>query len=327
VKTVGVQAWKSRSQLCGRRRLVRAASLVSACVVAVAFTNGRLSSHASTSNRARHPVIVGSFDFTESVLLARIYAAVLRAAGVPVRLDLRLGPRELVEPALRQRLVDVVPEYLGTALESISPDATVDRHDSGAVRAELGDALRPSHLQVLAPAAAQNQNAFVVSRADAERFGLHTVSDLARLRHGVVLGGPAECVRRPYCLLGLRDEYGIKVRRFDRLEGQTQALAALDEDVVDVAVMFTTDGALADPDVTELVDDRRLQPIDQVVPVVSDRTVGRYGPQVVDALDAVSARLTTEALRFLNWRVTFGGKRAGAEARGWLLRQGLLTKR
>ena len=48
----------------------------------------------------RSPVVVASFNFPESELLAAIYGLALRHAGIPVQLRLDLGPRELVEPAL-----------------------------------------------------------------------------------------------------------------------------------------------------------------------------------------------------------------------------------
>src|SRR5690242_16727026 len=82
------------------------------------------SSPARTNNGpAARPdaVVVASFNFDESRLLAEIYAQALAHAGIPVRLELDLGPRELVRPALRQGMVDVVPEYLGTATATMDP--------------------------------------------------------------------------------------------------------------------------------------------------------------------------------------------------------------
>jgi glycine betaine/choline ABC-type transport system substrate-binding protein len=55
--------------------------------------------------------------------------------------------------------------------------------------------------------------------------------------------------------------------------------------------------------------------------------MSRYGVRLADTLDAVSARLTTANLIFLNWRVVVAGKDPGAEARGWLERHGLLSRR
>ena len=70
-------------------------------------------------------VVVASFNFPESELLAAIYGMAIQHAGIPVRLRLNLGPRELVQPALEQGLVNLVPEYLGTALTSIGPHPSI----------------------------------------------------------------------------------------------------------------------------------------------------------------------------------------------------------
>src|SRR3954468_20399648 len=70
-------------------------------------------------------VTVASFDFAESRLLAEVYAQALERAGLPVRRAFDLGPRGLVLPALEQHLVDVVPEYVGSALQALSPGAAV----------------------------------------------------------------------------------------------------------------------------------------------------------------------------------------------------------
>lgn len=276
------------------------------------------------ASRVDGALIVASLDFPESRLLAEIYAQALEGAGVAVRRELALGPRELVVPALRQGLVDLVPEYLGSALAAFDPDARVDRRDPVAVRAALADALTPYGVEVLTPAAAENQNVLVVARATAERLGLATASDLAR-SGPVTLGGPPECPTRPYCLPGLESRYGLGVERFVPVEGEALAAQALREDVVDAAVMFSTDGTLAGDDLVALEDDRDLNPVEQVVPVVRADALARHG-RARAVVDAVSARLTTTGVRFLNWRVVVAGNPPEAEARGWLLRHGLLPR-
>jgi osmoprotectant transport system substrate-binding protein len=309
------------------RRVISRAWVRATAVVLVAVACFSMSPAPGAAREPRRRVVVASFDFVESMVLARIYADALRNAGIPVRLESRLGPRELVQPALRQGFVDLVPEYLGTALEANNSRANADRHDATAVHTQLAAAVDRWNLRVLTPADAQNQNAFVVTRRLADRLSLHSVSDLRRRSRGVVVGGPAECPERPYCLIGLRDVYGVRVRRFVPLNGQSQTLDALTHGIVDVAVMFTTDGALGNQQFVALDDDRALQPVENVVPVVSARAIARYGTRLVDALDAVGARLTTGTLRVLNWRVVFGGNTPAAEAEGWLERQGLVPRR
>jgi len=281
---------------------------------------------APAARTAGAAVVVASFNFPESELLAAIYADALAHAGIPVDLQLDVGPRELVQPALAEGLVDVVPEYLGSALTSLEPAADVAMSDPAAVRGQLMRALARWHVQVLRPAAAQDQNGLAVTRATASRLRLRTVSDLDALAPRMVLGGPPECPQRPYCLPGLRRVYGLEFARFVPLDTEQERIDAIEQGVVDVVVLDTTDGYLAGGDLVLLADDRRLQPAENVVPVVRADAVARYGARLVGALDAVSARLTTNDLIFLNWRVTVAGNDVLAEARAWLERQGILPE-
>lgn len=272
-------------------------------------------------------VAVASFNFPESRLVAEIYAQALEDEGVPVRRELDLGPRELVLPALRQGGVDIVPEYLGSALTAAAPAATVDRSDPEAVRAALAETVGPWDLRVLRYAGAQNQNGLVVTRATAKRLALRTTSDLGPVARRLTLGGPTECPTRRYCLEGFADVYGLHFAAFVPLAGQSYVRQALEDDVVDVGVLFTTDGALAGDDLILLDDDLALQPAENLVPVVrSDVLEVAGGQRVVAALDEVSQRLTTANLRFLNWRVAVAGNDPASEARGWLIRQGLVER-
>ena len=271
-------------------------------------------------------VVVGSFNFPESVLLAAIYALALMQAGIPARLQLDLGPRELVQAALAQGVVDVVPEYLGAALASLESVADVAMSDPTVVRRELVRALVPYHVQVLQPAAAQDHNGLVVTAATAARLRLRAVSDLSPLAPQMVLGGTPECPRRPYGLPGLRRAYGLEFARFVPLATERERIDAARQGVVDVTVTGTTSGYLVNSDLVLLADDHQLQPADNIVPVVHAGVVARHGARLAEALDAVSARLTTDDLILLNWRVTIAGQNVLAEARAWLERQGIVPE-
>jgi osmoprotectant transport system substrate-binding protein len=312
---------------CGR--LLRLGVVV-ACALAV--QSSLACSMASTAGKGQgtHPpsgaVAIASFNFPESVLLAQIYAQALAGTGIPVDRELNLGPRELVLPAFQEGLVDLVPEYLGSALAGLQPNAVTEGADAATERAELANAIRLWAGQVLTPAPAQNQNGLVVTRTTAQNYRLRTVSDLARVAGRLTLTGPSECPQREYCLEGLQRVYGLRFGGFVPLDAEQDRVTALNERVADVAVMFTTDAYLATGDLVLLADDRNLQPAENVTPLVSGAAVSRFGPRLRQTLDAVSARLTTANLVFLNWRVLIAGKDPGAEARGWLIRQGLLRR-
>ena len=117
---------------------------------------------------AAHPraITVGSFDFAESRLLAEIYGQALedggsRPSGLRVRAAGAGGSGDA------RGLVDLVPEYAGTALQFLSLGGAQPEPDVAATH-ERSSRLQGSVAQALAPASAQDTNAFVVSRAMAD---------------------------------------------------------------------------------------------------------------------------------------------------------------
>lgn len=252
-------------------------------------------------------VTIASFDFPESELLAELYGRALERAGLDVESATRIGPRELVQPALASGLVELVPEYAGTALEFLSLGA---RHPTAQVEgthADLADVVDELDVTALAPAPAQDANAIVVTSATAERYGLQAVSDLEPLATGLTFGGPPECPSRPFCLEGLVRAYGLAFKTFQPLDsGGPLTRQALKRGQIDVALLFSTDPNIQFDRLVVLNDDRGLQPAENVTPLVRREVIERWGGAFVDRVNAVSGNLTTPDLRRLNAEVARG---------------------
>jgi osmoprotectant transport system substrate-binding protein len=266
----------------------------------------------------RPSIVVASFNFPESEILAELYGQALRARGYPVELVARLGAREVVEPALEQGKVDLVPEYLGTALTFIDPGGLAPSGDPDTTHARLRQAFATRGVSVAAFAPAEDRNGFVVTGDLARRRGLKRISDLAPLAGRLTFGGPPECRDRPLCLKGLRDRYGLEFARFQAMPSRRVTADALETGEIDVGMIETTDASQIGQDLVQLEDDRGLQPAENVVPVVRRQVVDRYGPGLVRLLDAVSAQLTTAELTGLNRQVAVDDQPPGGVAAGWL---------
>jgi osmoprotectant transport system substrate-binding protein len=320
------------------RRSGVAAALLALAIACTACTAGSAGSAGSPGRSPPGPasaggagpdvITVGSFDFPESVLLAHLYAGALSARGYPVRVLPDLGSRELVEPALMTGLVQLVPEYTGSALEFVSLGQAHATADVAATAAALAEWMAARGIVTGRPAAAQDANAIVVTGATASRYRLRTISDLARAAPGLVFGGPPECPERPDCLPGLRRTYGLRFRAFAALDtGGPLTRQALEGGDIGAALLFTTDPAIRARHLVELADNRALQPAENVIPVLRRATAGRYGPGLLAALDAVSARLSTDTLTTLDAQVELNGRSPRTVARNWLREQGLLEAR
>jgi osmoprotectant transport system substrate-binding protein len=266
----------------------------------------------------RRPTIqLASFDFPESELLGELYGQALAQHGFPVEQVIQLGAREVVAPALEQGKVDMVPEYLGSALNFLNDRDRVATADPALTHARLEQAFAPRGVSVLAFAPAQDRNAFVVSGDLARRNGMGKLSDLAPMAGRLSIGGPPECPQRPLCLRGLQELYKLRFARFEPMPSRAVTAAALETGEIDVGMIETTDPSLVGADLVQLADDRRLQPADNVVPVVRREVLDAYGPPLVRLLNTVSAQLTTAELSRLNLQVAKGQVATDA-AEGWL---------
>lgn len=264
-------------------------------------------------------ITVGSFDFPESVLLAYIYADALAAKGFPIRVLPNLGTRELVDPALMNGLIQLVPEYTGSALDFMSLGRGHATSDAAATYRSLTRSAERRGLVAAQPAPAQDANAIVVSAATAARDHLRSIADLVRVAPRLVFGGPPECRERADCLPGLERTYGLRFKAFTPTDtGGPLTLQALDSGEIGVGLLFTTDPSIPRRHLIILADNRALQPAENITPLVRQTTMDRYGPRLLATLDAVSARLTTGTLRYLDARVELTGHTPRSVADGWL---------
>ena len=299
------------------RRQHPSPSVVSVAVVSVVLL---LSCVENTALPPVDPAVirVAAFSFTESEILAELYSQALRADGYPTGGVMQAGPRELVQPALAEGLIDLVPEYAGSALSFLTLGADEGSADVAETHESLTRVLAPSGIVALEPAPAQDSNAIAVTLETAARFGLDDISDLAPVAAQLVFGGPPECANRRLCLIGLETVYGLRFREFIPLDsGGPLTLQALRSGGIDVALMFTTDPAIVSERLVVLADNRGLQPSENVTPLLRQEVLMTHGDGVVRTLDAVSALLTTSDLRTMIGRVV-GGRPARAVATSWL---------
>lgn len=250
---------------------------------------------------------IGSAGFTESDLLARMYAILLGRAGYRTRI-LSVTNRELYEPALESGQIDVVPEYAATFADWLNAKAngaearTVGSPDLDATMKVLRELASKRGLDVLDAGRAVDRNAYAVSVAYAEKHRLRTLSDLGRAKLPVRLAAGDECVRRAYCAPGLRKTYGIRVTSVDpKGLGTTPSKQAVRDGQDQLVATTSTDGTLAEFGLVILTDDRRLQNADHIVPVVNRSRAG--AGRVRDALDKLNTVLTTQDLTAMNERV------------------------
>lgn len=298
------------------RRTIAGAAFVAFALIATACGSG-----GDGEAKDGPTITIGSANFSESALVAEIYAQTLESDGYQVERKLNTGNREIYAPALESGELDLVPEYIGSILTYLGGSAT---SDSDATHAALQAAWEPAGIQVLDYAPAQDKNGFAVTQATADSLGLEKVSDLAAVNGTLVLGGPPECPEREFCLKGLESVYGLEFAEFKPLDaGGPITVAALEGNEIQVGLMFTSDGTILAKGFVLLEDDKALQPAENLAPAVRSEIIDAYGDDLVTALNAVSPKLTTTELISLNKLVGIDGEDPETVVAEWLKAVGI----
>ena len=292
-------------------------------------------------------VVVGSKDFTESIVLAELYAQALEAQGHPVERRFGLGATAVADAALRRGEIDVYPEYTGTALVAVlgkdvpkvagggdggdddgaaravglDPMALLD----GEVERQVRSGYRKREARVLASTPFSNGNAIAVTKATAKRHGLETLSDLAKVSGELRFGSIPGFDTRADGLKLLEKTYGIRFAKVQTLENGIKYKALLDGKV-DAVYGFETDGQIGRHELVVLRDDKAAWPPYHAAPIVAERFAKQSGAAFAPTLDAVTRLLDAKTMRRLNDAVDNGKREPADVAREFLEEHGLASK-
>lgn len=267
---------------------------------------------------------VGSADFTESKIIAEIYAQALEANGFTISRQFGIGSRETYIPAVRDHSIDLIPEYTGNLLQYFDPESAATTPDSvllGLLKALPGD------LSILYPSPAEDKDTLAVSAETAQRWNLKSIADLAAHSAEVKVGAPSEFQTRQTGLVGLKEKYGLDIAPANFVAisdgGGPATVKALTDGTVTAANIFSTSPAIERSALVVLEDPKNVFLAANVVPLVASQKMSN---ELKTVLDAVSAKLNTEALIELNTSVEGNqGVDPDEAARKWISDNGFDT--
>src|SRR4051794_40035337 len=279
-------------------------------------TTSSTAAQSSQPGKGKPAVTIGDKNFTEQYILGELYAQALKAKGYTVKVKSNIGSSEIVDKALTTGSLDMYPEYTGVILSELAhqtkrpsdPDAAYD----AAKKFEEGRGFT-----VLDKTPFFDSDALAVKPAYAQKYGLKSVADFKKVNGKIALGAPPEFRTRFSGLVGLKDEYGLSNFDFKPLSIGLQ-YKALDSGRVDTADVFTTDGQLQRGKYVVLKDPKFIFGFQNVTPVVSKKVLDQQGPEFANTLNAVSAKLTTEAMRCMNAAVDIDKRKPAAVAKAFL---------
>lgn len=238
------------------------------------------------------PLVVGSKNFTESVLLGEIAAQKLESAGCTVDRRLNMGGTFVCDTSIRSGAIDTYVEYSGTALEAILKTKEASPAPAYA-RAGLhwGPAL-----------GFNNTFAMIVRRDYARDHSLAKISDLTRVAATAQPGFGYEFVERPDGWNGLLRAYGLTFANTPKTMDLGLTYKALASGAVDLIAGNSTDGLIESLGLVVLQDDRHYFP--QYDAALVRRTdIDKKCSGASAALEALGGKIDDATMRRLNFEV------------------------
>lgn len=302
---------------------VMLAAIITATLAACSSSKGSSGSSTSTGasgttsgSSSAGALTVGSADFTESALLADIYADSLQAKGVSITKKLDIGERSVYWKAMQDGSINFFPEYNGSILDFLSPTATAK--STTAVDAALQGVLG-SQFTVLNAAEAQDSDTITVTKGTAAKDHLTSIADLASVASHLTFGAPAAFQTRPDGIPALKRVYGVTFGNFTALSASgTVTVTALKDGTIDAGDIFSTDPSFAADGFVALADPKNMFAAQNITPIVA---TDKLTSTIKDTVNAVSAKLTTAILAQLDSQVGTGDP--DAVAKQWLTSVGL----
>lgn len=263
-------------------------------------------------------IVIGAQQFGESAILGEIYKQGLAAKGYTTSVQDLGGFRDVEIAAFDSGDINFAPEYAASMLEFLNDKAGEATSDAGETADKLQTYLDDKDITAFDTSDAVDTNAFVITQETSDSLGIESLSDLAEKGADLSLGGPSDCETNPFCIPGLKDVYGLDLSgNFTTLEPGAVA-DALESGDIDIALLFSTDGRIADKGWVLLEDDKHMLAADNVVPVATNEVTDAYGDDFASAVNDITAKLTTDALIDMNKSYDIDAEDPAAIAKTWL---------
>jgi osmoprotectant transport system substrate-binding protein len=270
-------------------------------------------------------VVVGSKNFTESLILGEIMAQQIEAhTHLKVERRFYLAGTYICHQGMLSGRIDVYPEYTGTALTAIlkqKPEGE-PRQVYERVKSEYENRFGLT----LGPAFGFNNTfAMEIRGEDARRLNLKTLSQGAAYAPQWRAGFGYEFMERPDGYRGLASVYGLHFAGQPRVMDLGLLARALRDHQIDIAAGNATDGLIPTLDLFVLEDDRHYFPPYEAIPVIRGDTLKQH-PEVAVALAQLGGRISDQEMRQLNYAVDGQRRDVKDVAREFLQQKGLLPR-
>lgn len=295
-------------------------------LIALFVVIGGASGVQAYQNRAEKPIVIAGKLGAEPEILINMYADLIKVQDPKAQVVLKpsFGKTTFLFNALKHQQIDIYPEFSGTVLESLVKQPVTGQHLTAQATYTQAKALiqKQDQMTFLKPMAYNNTYAMAVRQSDAQKYGLKTIGDLAKLPN-VKAGMTLEFIDLNNGLKGVNKTYGLNIRA-KAMDPQLR-YEAIHRNEVNLVDAYSTDSQLKQYHLVILQDNRGVFPPYQGAPLMTT-AFAKAHPQVVQALNRLAGKISETDMQAMNYAVNSQHKQPSTVAHDYLKAHHLLTK-
>ncbi|WP_164905984.1 glycine betaine ABC transporter substrate-binding protein [Gudongella oleilytica] len=279
------------------------------------------------------PIIVGSFVDTEGGILGNMILLTLEKNGYAVTDKVQFGTPDVHRNALIAGELQVGIDYTGNGQfysEGIAEEVWNDAEEGYEAIASYDK--ENNGLIWLKPAKANNTEAIAMTKSFAEENGIEDMYDFADYvnSEGVIKFITSQLFAEKYSgLLGMEEAYGFKLKPEQVImlphgnTAETISALANGTDDVNAALVYGTDGSLAELELVVIEDPLSIPPVYEPSAIIRSDVLDKY-PEIGPIIEDVFETLDLETLQLLNKKVIVDGLSPREVAEEHLINEGIL---
>ena len=259
----------------------------------------------------------------EPEILINMYKELIEAnSDIKVKLEPNFGKTSFLYEALKNKQIDIYPEFSGTITSSLLKNQVQVSNDPLEVyEAAREGILNQDKLVYLKPMEYQNTYALAVKKDYANKYDLKTISDLSKVEDSAVAGFTLEFNDRDDGNKGLKSLYKLELN-VKTLEPNLR-YQAINGGNVQIVDAYSTDSELIEYDLVVLEDDKQLFPPYQGAPLMRKDTLEKY-PELEEILNKLAGQISAEEMSRMNYQVKVDKRSASEVAHEYLVNKGLV---
>ncbi len=259
----------------------------------------------------------------EPEILINMYKELIEAnSDIKVKLEPNFGKTSFLYEALKNKQIDIYPEFSGTITSSLLKNQVQVSNDPLEVyEAAKEGILNQDKLVYLKPMEYQNTYALAVKKDYANKYDLKTISDLSKVEDSAVAGFTLEFNDRDDGNKGLKSLYKLELN-VKTLEPNLR-YQAINGGNVQIVDAYSTDSELIEYDLVVLEDDKQLFPPYQGAPLMRKDTLEKY-PELEEILNKLAGQISAEEMSRMNYQVKVDKRSASEVAHEYLVNKGLI---